>query len=305
MNATDIIRAIRKATPAERKQIADALDGLGSSSLTPVQIASNIESIRDALQCLNEAQAVAMLSESSYSVWSTNTAELEDLVAPYLDAHYATLEDDLGRVALLCGSVGRNVLKQAEKRVQKLRRDRGAQEIAEITTLMQMAADAAKPDEDHMIDHDKADQAAIDAYNLLLADYANAAGTDGAAPVFGGFTMADIHLLRSCKKFIRIREKHIFNGPWKALNERLADLFGKCRREGIDPFARADRHRIRIERAKYPNVLFAGLRKGEPAKWGAVELAGYLMTVKVFGVGRVIMKSCTIWGCGVGACQTR
>ena len=275
MNAAEIIKALRTATPAERKQIAVALGAdATSAALTPLQVAGNITAIREAFACLNEVQAVAMLSPNQYTVWGTTTGELVDVLAPWLDAHWEELGDELGAAALICGTVGKSVLWQVEKQVQTQRRARGAVEVAHIGTLIEMAEAKAKEESkgdqpaDLKTQTEAAHKAASEAYEVLLADYANTIGTDGSAPIFGGFSLRDIALLKRCSKFIQQREPHIWTSDWKRLNERLADLYGRCKREGIDPFVRADRHKIKAERAKMPNVLFKGLRAGEPDKWG-------------------------------------
>ena len=58
-------------------------------------------------------------------------------------------------------------------------------------------------------------------------------------------------------------------GDWMQLNQRLYGVFMRCKRTGLEPGV--NERQVRWERAQHPNVLYPGLRKGEPARWG-----GYL-----------------------------
>jgi hypothetical protein len=138
-------------------------------------------------------------------------------------------------------------------------------EIAAVDQLLEAARSAAKEA------GEAGEEGAVDAeaarlYGQLVADYAGALG--GAGLVFGGFSAGDIALLRACKEFVRRHDPGLFQGDRERLSRRLAALFTSAKRTGMDPETARREGEIRAERAKYPNVLFAGLRKGEPAKWG-------------------------------------
>ena len=296
--ATEVIKALRAATSSERAQILEALGNGVSRAHTAATVAANVSSLREGLEVLSEEQAVALLADSSYSVWATSEKELLALLEPYLDAHWEQLEGELGRLCLLCGRFGESVLRKVEQRVRRARRSRGAAEIAQLSSLMEIAR--ARVLEEAVEAGKEIDQAGIDeavsgVYQELLAAYARELGNEPGAFVFGGFSAGDIALLRSCKRWIERNEPGVYRGGWKELNERLAVLFTRARRSGLTPDVEAREVVIRAERRRQPHVLFAGLRKGEEAKWG-----GYLRDVggraedgsEVWGGGRDLGEMC-------------
>jgi hypothetical protein len=265
-STTELIKAIRSATATERAELLAAIGQQpGGPVHTAATVAANVATLRQVLEVLDERQATALLSDSGLHVFGVVESDLLAVLTPFVDAHWEALESELGRVLLLCGAYGRSVLGKVERRVRDARRNRGAIEIAQVQVLMEAAKAAAN--------ESGADEGAVDAdaarlYEQLLAEYAGALGGDGGGLIFGGFTVDDIGLLRSCKRFVEVHEPDVMRGDRLVLNQRLAGLFTRARQTGMDPETARNEAAIRAERAKYPNTLFAGLRKGEPAKWG-------------------------------------
>ncbi|QVV66773.1 hypothetical protein [Synechococcus sp. LA31] len=298
-DATAVIKALRQATASEKQQILEALgQGTGSRAHTAATVAANVESLRAGFEVLSEEQAVALLADSSFSVWATSEGELLGLLEPWMDAHWEALEGELGRLCLLCGRFGESVLRKVEQRVRRARRGRGAAEIAQLSSLMELArgqALEAAMEKGLELDEAALDEAVSGVYQELLAAYARELGNEPGAIVFGGFSAGDIALLRECKKWIERNEPSVYRGGWKELNERLAALFTRARRSGMAPGVAEREMQIRAERRRQPNVLFKGLRKGEEAKWG-----GYLRDVggraedgsEVWGGGRDLEEMC-------------
>ena len=263
----ELIQALRAATKAEQAQILAAIGQQpGGPAHTAASIAANVAALRETLEVLDERQATALLSDAGHHVFGVAEADLLELLTPYLDAHWESLESELGRVMLLCGPYGRYVLGKAEKRVRSGRLTRGAGEIAQVQVLLDAARAAAKG---------AGDEAAVDAetarlYEALLAEYAGAL-REGGGLIFGGFTAGDIALLRECKRFVQTYEPNLFKEERLKVNARLAVLFTRARETGMDPETARHEREIRAQRANYPNTLFAGLRKGEPAKWGGTR----------------------------------
>ena len=292
--AAEVIKALRAATPSERAQIMEALGSGSSRAHTAASVAANVATLREGFEVLSEEQATALLADSSYSVWATNEKELVGLLEPWMDAHWEALEPELGALCLLCGRFGESVIRKVEQRVRRARRSRGAAEIAQVSALMEMArAEALKKKGE--ADGAEVDTAAAAAYQELLAEYARLLGNEPGAVIFGVFSAEDLALLRGCKRYIERNEPSVYRGGWKELNERMAVLFTSARRSGLLPEVEMREGQIRAERRRQPNVLFAGLRKGEEMKWG-----GYLRDVggraedgsEVWGGGRDLGEMC-------------
>ena len=269
-STAELIKALRAATTAERTEI---LSAIGQQPAGPVHtaatIAANVATLREVLEVLDERQATALLSDSGLRVWGVVEGDLLEVLIPYVDAHWEALEPDLGRVGLLCGEWGRRLLGKVERRVRAARLRRGAGEIAQVQALIAAARVAMEGDSEAI------DQEAASAYEALLAEYAAVLGAEGGGGfIFGGFTAGDIALLRMCKRFMEKHEPERMRGSWLEINERLAYLYGRAKATGMDPETAMNESRIRAERREQPHVLFPGLRKGEPAKWG-----GYLRDV--------------------------
>ena len=257
--AAELIRAFRMATPAEQKQLREAIGMAGGGGQTAATIAANVESLRQGLEVLTEGEATALLSDSSYQVWGVDRGDLIARLVPFLDAHWEALESELGRLCLLCGEYGKSLLMAVERRVRESRRKRGGAEIGALLTLMQMAEQQEKGDEDVLAD-----------YQRMVGEYAGAMGKEPGSLVFRGWTMGDLMLLRRCKEWLRAEEPGVFWGDWRELNVRLAVVFSDARRSGMDPQTRAAEGQIRSERSQNLNVLYEGLRKGEERKWGGI-----------------------------------
>lgn len=265
LSAADVVKALRAATPAERKQILEALDGApGSAYLTAATVAANVASLREGLPVLTEGMATALLSSSERQVWGVAEADVLEVLVPFVDAHWDELEGELGRLCLLCGVWGRGVLVKVRRLVNEGRRVRGAAEIAQLQALMELASAGA----DGEADQDAMDAEVLRAYEALLAEYAALQQGDGVGFVFGAWSASDLALLRACKRYVERHEPHLWRGDWKRLNEHLAKHLMWAKRTGLDPETRMRERQIRAERRAQPNVLFTGLRKGEPEKWG-------------------------------------
>ena len=275
--AAAVIRALRQATSSERSQI---LQELGSEAApltvhTQVSIAANVASLREILPVLDERAAVALLADSSLQVSGGFTKrDLVELLADHVDEHWTELEPLLGEVILLCGRFGRTVIMSVADRVRRSRRTRGAAEIAQAMALMELAQakvleQAAAGGEQQSNTESSAQEAAA-LYQELLQEYLQSLspGQSPATFVFGLFTAEDLLLLRECKRYVAQHEPQTMRGEWRDLNERLAGLFSRCRRVGMDPFTMMLESQIRAERRQQPHVLFPGLRRGEPARWG-------------------------------------
>ncbi len=263
----ELIRALRSATAAERSQIMAAIGQQPAGPVhTAATVAANVATLRAVLEPLNEQQAVALLAESASVIGGVVEADLVALLTPFLDAHWEALEGDLGRVALLCGAYGRRVLGAAERRVRDARLKRGAVEIAHVEVLLEAAKAHAKEAGGEAGSEGAVDATTARLYGQLLADYAGE--LSGTGLVFGGFTAGDIALLRACKEFVGRHRPGMLQGDRLVLNKHLAALFTRAKKTGMDPETQLHESQIRAERAQYPNVLFTGLRKGEPAKWG-------------------------------------
>jgi len=276
--AAAVIRALRQATASERSQI---LQELGSEAApltvhTQISIAANVASLREALPVLDERAAVALLADSSLQVSGGFTKkDLVDLLTEHVDERWAELEPLLGQVILLCGRFGRTVLTSVADRVRRSRRSRGATEIAQAMALLELAQakaleQAAAAAGEQQSNTEASAQEAAELYQELLQEYLQSLspGQSPASLVFGPFTADDLLLLRECKRYIAQHEPQTMRGEWRVLNERLAGLFGRCRRVGMDPFTMLHEAQIRAERRRQPHVLFPGLRRGEPARWG-------------------------------------
>ena len=279
VSAAEVVQALRRASSVEKAEIMKALGQApaGSTARTAAVVAENVASLREALPVLTEVMATALLADSSLAVWGVTEGEMLETLVPHLDAHWEVLESRLGELALICGRHGVALLQRAEKRVTSARRKRGASEIAQLQGLMALAQERAlqeKREEGQEVDQEAVDGEVAAAYQELLADYAAVVGSDGEVPIFGGFTAADLYMLRRCKQWLAKHEPGVFHGGWKELNERLAALFSRSRRTGLDPFTEAELSSIKRVRRSQPHVLFEGLRKGEEAKWG-----GYLNDV--------------------------
>ena len=276
--AAAVIRALRQATASERSQI---LQELGSDSApltvhTQVSIAANVASLRESLTVLDERAAVALLADSSLQVSGGFTKrDLVELLAEHVDEHWTELEPLLGEVILLCGRFGRTVLTTVADRVRRSRRARGATEIAQVMALMELAQSkaleqAAAATGEQQSNTEASAQEAAELYQELLQEYLQSLspGQSPAALVFGPFTAQDLLLLRDCKRYLAEHQPQLMRGEWRVLNERLAGLFGRCKRVGMGPYTALHESQIRAERRRQPHVLFPGLRRGEPARWG-------------------------------------
>ena len=265
--ASDVVRALRRATPAEREQIRRALGvDAPKAARGALQVAADLEAVREVLEGLTELEAVALLSESVLLLPGVTEGELVEKLVPYVDGHWVELEERLGGLSLVCGGVGRRVLEKVVKGVSKARLERGGTEVASALGIV----DAARAAVEGKVDAEGIDEVAAELYRELVEGYAaEVSGASGL--VFGAFTARDLGLLRSCKRWLRENEPDTYGGDWRRLNVRLAGMFEESKRSGMDPYTRLRRREIKREQRMQPNVLFKGLREGEPAKWG-----GYL-----------------------------
>ena len=268
-SATDVIAALRSATSSEKSQILEALGTDAGAGGTAARVAADIEAIRGVLAVLTEPEAVLLLSDTAQTVWGVNERELVNKMEPFLDAHWEALEGDLGRIQLVCGVVGKRVLRNAEKRVVGARRQRGAQSIAALLMLEEMARERAAAEG---IEEEEMLQVVAATYQELVAEYGQQLGLDPGADAIHGWAVGDLLLLGRCKRWLKESDPRTYWGDWKVLNQRLYGIFMSCKRSGMEPGI--NEAEVRRERAKHPHVLYAGLRKGEAAKWG-----GYLENV--------------------------
>jgi len=269
-----VIRALRQATASEREQILQALGSTAAPATvhTQVSIAANVGALREAVPVLDERAAVALLADSSLHVFGGITKrDLTELLTDHLDQRWDELEPQMGELLLLCGQFGRSVLTAVADRVRRARRSRGAAEIAQVLALLELAqakaVERAQADGELMA-AGVGEEEAAELYQELLRDYARSLGGEVDDLVFGPFTASDVLLLRRCKRYLEEFEPGVMRRGWSVLSERLAVLFGRCRRVGMDPFTMRREREIRAERRQQPNVLFPGLRRGEPARWG-------------------------------------
>jgi hypothetical protein len=132
--------------------------------------------------------------------------------------------------------------------------------------LMEKAAAEGREqglDEEQVLEHVNA------AYQSLVAEYGQQLGIAPGADAICGWEVGDLFLLGRCKQWLQRTDPRVYWGDWMQLNQRLYGVLMRCKRTGLEPGV--NERQVRWERAQHPNVLYPGLRKGEPARWG-----GYL-----------------------------
>ena len=268
-SAAAVIKALRQATSAEKSQILEALGATSGAAGTAGRVAADIDALRSVLEVISEQEATFLLADTGHTVWGVNEKELVSKLEPFLDAHWEVLQQDLGRIALICGVVGKRVLGATERRVVRARNQRGAQSIASLIILMEQAT--AEGQQAGLSEGEVLERVSS-LYQELVADYGQQLGLAPGADAICGWEVNDLILLKQCKMWMKRNQSKVYWGDWMRLNQALYGLFMKCKRSGLPPGV--NERQVRFDRAKNPNVLYQGLRKGEAMKWG-----GYLEDV--------------------------
>lgn len=250
-----------------------------------VAVRERTRGVLEVLPCLTERQGRAFL-------YGTETAsgvrrrELLDLIVPFIDERYAEVRDGLAEIWLTSGRYGQMVIDAAIRDVNRLRRQRGAVELAGIDSLLQVMEHQARESGKEF----DPEQFVAVAPEVLKAFQLEDGGTGVSV---GGFGLKQLGWLREIKTVIKRDFPQLadpFRGSADAYYNQVAAMYQAAADRQLGPLTAERQHELKQQATSYPNTLFEDARGVRT--WGGrwpnkkVQSTGY-QSVPVQGPRRV------------------
>lgn len=249
-----MVRRLESQTKQQLKDLANSYPD-NNPVMGVVDCEQRTLKVLELFGCLSKHQARAFLHATETTAGVRKRA-LVELLAPWVDERWADLREEVAGLHLICGGLGRSVLRAVMQEVNKRRRQRGAVELASLDTLLQVMQNKAQQNGEELSDEEFVAVApeVLKAFQLE---------SDGSSVMVGGFGLKQLGWMREIKTLLK-RDHPALADPFRGSAEdyylKVAALYQAAADKGMGPLTAERQFELQQYAHRYPNVMFQDAR---------------------------------------------
>lgn len=269
------VRLLQSQTKQQIRELKDSLPE-GNPILGVVDVEQRTDKILALFPCLTKHQARAFLHTYETTTAGVRRRDLIDQLVPWVDERWAELREEVASLHLICGTYGRNTLKEVVKEVNRARRARGAVELATIDSLLQALKYTREKEGGTLTDEEF-----VEIAPEILQAFDVEEG--GSSIVVGGFGLEQLGWLREIKQVIR-RDRPKLADPFRGSSEDYyalaALMYEAAANKRMGPLTAERQYEMREVARRYPNTQFQDFRgvKTWGGRWANKKVASEVFT---------------------------